>query len=555
MSSRPFETLIHGGRVLDGAGNPWRRADIGILDGRIATIGQLDPDNAANVIDATDRFVMPGFVDVHAHSDFSLTINRGAESQVAQGITTEVIGNCGFSAYPRMPATRGLMFDPDGVDGSWETVSDYFEVLGERPLGDNVVSLVGHGTIRHAVLGGENRAPTSNELRAMEAILADAMAGGAAGMSTGLDYVPGSFAETEELIALCRVISHYGGVYASHLRGYTSTLIDAVTEAIRLGEESGCAIQLSHMDVFGRANWGKAATVIELVNAARERGVDVTADMMAYPTAGAWWAPRAIFPEDVYAWRRPAREAVPELVRQLQDRGRREELRAVVEARRQQPKQGFHEELLIFSTWDDIYLNGVGDRSANADHIGRSIGAIARDQGIEPVDLYFELLLTEQADLSSTHIAINEDDYVDFCRQPWMMFGTDSIATTPEISGQPFNTIQAHPRHYANFVRVLANHVRDRGWLTLEDAVRKMASLPAARFGLSDRGQLVPGFAADLLVVDLPNVAEVATWIDPRQYPSGLDYVLVNGSVTVDHGRFTGSLAGRPLRMQLGSAA
>ncbi|MEO8511429.1 MAG: D-aminoacylase [Chloroflexota bacterium] len=555
MASRPFDTLIQGGRVLDGAGNPWRRADVGIIDGRITAIGRLDPESAESLIDANDRLVMPGFVDVHAHSDFSLTINRGAESQVAQGITTEVIGNCGFSAYPRIPATHGLLFDPEGVGGDWESVNDYLRVLDARPLGDNVVSLVGHGTIRHAAMGGDNRAPTPDELHAMENLLGEAMAGGAAGMSTGLDYVPGSFAETDELIALCRVISRYGGVYASHLRGYTSTLIDAVKEAIRLGEESGCAIQLSHMDVFGRANWGKAALVIELVNAARERGVDVTADMMAYPTAGAWWAPRAIFPDDVYAWRQPAREALPQLIRQLEDRGRRDELRRIVEARRQQAKQGFHEELLIFSTWDDIYLNGVADGSVNTGQVGRSIGAIGRDAGIEPVDLYFELLLTEQSDLSSTHIAINEEDYVNFCRQPWMMFGTDSIATTPELSGQPFNTIQAHPRHYANFVRVLANHVRDRGWLTIEDAVRKMASLPATRFGLTDRGLLVPGAAADVLVVDLPNVTEVATWIDPRQYPSGIDYVLVNGSVTVDHGRFTGSLAGRPLRMQFGSAA
>jgi N-acyl-D-aspartate/D-glutamate deacylase len=555
MSSRPFDSLIQGGRILDGAGNPWRRADVGILDGRIAAIGHLDADNAERLIDASDRLVMPGFVDVHAHSDFALTINPGAESQVGQGITTEVIGNCGFSAYPRIPATHGLMFDPEGVDGAWESAHDYFEVLRSRPLGDNVVSLIGHGTIRHAVLGGEQRAPTAAELGAMGEILSEAMASGAAGMSTGLDYVPGIYASTDELIALCRVIARYGGVYASHLRGYTSTLIDAVTEAIRLGEESGCAIQLSHMDVFGRSNWGKAAKVIELVNEARDRGVDVTADMMAYPTAGAWWAPRAIFPEDVYAWRKPAREALPELVRQLEDRQRRAELRGIVEARRQQPKQGFHEELLIFSTWDDIYLNGVANGSTNAPHIGRSIEAIARDAGIEPVDLYFDLLLSERADLSSTHIAINEDDYVDFCRQPWMMFGTDSIATTPEISGEPFNVIQAHPRHYANFVRVLANHVRDRGWLTVEEAVRKMSSLPAARVGLADRGLLVPGAAADILVVDLPNVAEVASWIDPRQYPSGLDYVLVNGSVTVDHGQFTGALAGRPLRMQLGSAA
>lgn len=553
--SNQFEVLIQRGRVLDGAGNPWRLADIGIRDGKIAVVGSIEPGSADSVIDATDRLVMPGFIDVHAHSDFALTINAGAESQVGQGITTEVIGNCGFSAYPRLPETRGLMFDPDGVDGDWTNADDYFAALNRQPLGDNVVSLVGHGTIRHAVLGGDQRTPNDQELRRMAGLLDEAMRSGAAGMSTGLDYVPGIFADTDELIALCQVIARYGGVYASHLRGYTSTIFEAVAEAIRLGEETGCAIQLSHMDIFGRSNWGNAAKVIELVNAARSRGVDITADMMAYPTAGAWWAPRAIFPEDVYAWRKPAREALPDLIRQLEDPQRRSELRSIVEERRAQEKSGFHEELLIFSTWADIYLAGVAPGSENVTKVGRSIGDLAMEAGMEPVDLYFELLLTERTDLSSTHIAINEDDYVAFAKEPWMMFGTDSIATRPDISGQPFNTIQAHPRHYANFVRVLTNHVRDRGWLTVEDAVRKMSSLPAARFGIAERGLLVPGAAADILVVDLPKLAEVATWIDPRQHPTGLDYVFVNGSVTVDHGRFTGQLAGRPLRMQLGSAA
>ena len=554
MTGTGFDLVIVGGRVVDGAGNPWRNADVGIRDGRIVAVGRIDP-GGAKVLDAKGRYVMPGFIDVHAHSDFSLTINPDAESQVGQGITTEVIGNCGFSAYPRMPKTHNLLFDPPGVDGDWGTPAEYFEVLGRRPLGDNVVSLLGHGTIRHAVIGGEDRAPTPDELDAMCQLLREAMASGTAGMSTGLDYVPGIYADVDELVALGRVIAEFGGTYASHLRGYTDTLEAAVAEAIEIGERSGCAIQLSHMDIFGRGNWGRSAMVIEMVEAARARGVDVTADMMSYPTAGAWWAPRALFPEDVYAWRTPSREAIPPLVAQLQDPARRAELREIVEQRRTMAKKGFHEELLIFSTWEDIYVNGVADGSPNAALVGRSIADVAAERGVEPVDLYFDLLLAEGSDLSSTHIAIGEEDYIAFCQAPWMMFGTDSIATNPEISDQPFNTIMAHPRHYANFVRILTNHVRDRGWLRLEDAVRKMCSLPARRFGVLDRGLIAPGMAADIVVVDLESAAEVATWIDPRQQPTGLDYVIVNGVVTVDHGQHTRSLAGRPLLMRDGVAA
>lgn len=555
MSREQFDLLIRNGRVVDGTGSPWIATDVGITDGNIHAIGRLGSATADREIDASGGFVLPGFVDVHAHSDFSMTINPGAESQVGQGITTEVIGNCGFSAYPRLPETHGLLFDPAGVDGDWSSPDEYFGTLARQPLGDNVVSLLGHGTIRHAVLGSAARAPSPDELARMCDLVRQAMEAGAAGMSTGLDYVPGIYAETEELIALSRVVGEYSGVYASHLRGYTNTLVDAVAEAIRIGREAGCAVQLSHVDVFGRANWGKAARIIEMVNEARMAGVDITADMMAYPTAGAWWAPRAIFPEDVYAWRQPARQALPPLVAQLRDLNRRRELRAIVEARRVQPKAGFHEELLIFSTWDDIYLNAVAAGSNRQEMVGQSFASIGRALGVDPVDAYFDFLVAEGPELSSTHIAISESDYVAFCQQPWMMFGTDSIATRIDLSGEPFNTIQAHPRHYANFVRVLTNHVRNRGWLTLEDAARKMSSLPARRFGLARRGLIATGYAADLVVFKLEDLSEEATWLDPRKHPAGLDFVVVNGVVTVDHGTVTGSLAGRPLRMRLGAAA
>jgi N-acyl-D-aspartate/D-glutamate deacylase len=554
MTGSRFDLIVRGGRVLDGAGNPWFPGDIAVHEGRIAAVGRLGSATADREIDATGRYVLPGFIDVHAHSDFALTIHPGAESQLGQGITTEVIGNCGFSAYPRGDRTRRLMFDPEGVDGDWGEPAEYFQALGSRPLGDNVVSLLGHGTIRHAAMTVQDRAPTADELEHMRKLVREAMESGAAGLSTGLDYEPGKHAATAELIELCRVVAEFGGVYASHLRGYTDTLEDAVREAVEIGEASGCAVHLSHMDVFGRENWGTAARIIAVVNEARDRGVDVTADMMAYPTAGSWWGPRAVFPADVYDWRIPARAAQAKVREQLLDPARRAELRARVEARRQQPKKGFDEELMMFSTWADIILTGTAPGSPRAGWIGHTLASLAEEQGIEPVDLYFDLLCQEGEHLSSTRISIDEDDYREFCVQPWMMFGTDSIATSIERSQEPFNTIMSHPRHFANFVRVLTYHVRDRGWLTLADAVRKMTSLPARRFGLVDRGLVAVGFAADLLVVDPDRLAEAATWLDSRQHPRGLDWVIVNGSVAVDHGIFTQQLAGRPLLMRHGAA-
>jgi N-acyl-D-aspartate/D-glutamate deacylase len=542
-----FDTLIVGGRLIDGSGSPWVRRDIGIRDGRIAALGSLRGREAGRVIDAADRYIAPGFVDVHAHSDFALTINRGAESQVGQGITTEVIGNCGFSAYPRLPETRGLMLDPKGVDGDWSTPAEYFEQLGARPTGTNVASLLGHSTIRQAVLGSDDRAPTRAELDRMKAFVREAMEAGAVGMSTGLDYLPGVHADADELVALAGVVAEFNGTYASHLRGYTGTLLAAVDEAIAIGERSGAAVQLSHMGVFGRKQWGSAARIVELVEGARERGVDVTADIMAYPTAGAWWAPRAIFTDAAYQWRLPAAEAMPALQARLKDPRQRAELRGEVERRRQEPKKGFHEELMTFDTWSDIYLDGVAAGSPRAAWTGRSIAELAAEQGVEPVDLYFSLIDQEGAGLSTIRISISEEDYRTFLAAPWVMFGTDSAATSLERNREPFNFIMAHPRHYANFVRVLTHFVRDQRWIRLEEAVRKMSALPALRFNLGDRGLIATGRAADLVVFDLAKVQEGATWLQPRAHPSGLDYVLVNGRIEVGDSGFTGDLAGKPL--------
>ena len=555
MINAQYDVLIRNACIFDGAANPWFLADIGIRDGVIADIGRLGNPEAKRKIDARGKWVTPGFIDVHAHSDFALTILPDARSQVGQGITTEVIGNCGYSAYPRTESTRRLMFDPAGVDGEWSSPTEYFVALGSNSLRNNVVSLVGHGTIRYAVLAEQNRAVTDTELEAMCALTREAMTAGAAGLSTGLDYDPGVFASTDELVALCRVVAEFGGVYASHLRGYTDTLLDAVAEAISIGRQSGCAVHLSHMDVFGRANWGNGQRVVDMVNAAREEGIDVTADMMSYPTAGSWWAPRAIFPADVYDWKSSARDAQKAIRQLLLDPDARAELRRRVEERRLSNKKGFDEELMMFSDWHDITLQGVGPDSIAERWVGADMETIAAEMGMQPVDAYFDLLVQEGEHLSTVRISVDLEEFRLFAVQPWMMFGTDSIATSVEHSYEPFNTIMAHPRHYANFVRILTSHVRDLGWLTLPEAIRKMTSLPARRFGVRQRGLVAVGFAADLVIIDPETLQEQATWLDPRQYPTGIEHVLVNGTQTLSGGAFTSDLGGIPLLMRTGETA
>lgn len=549
MVSASYDLIVGGGRLVDGTGNPWVRLDIGVRDGRIAALGRLDEAAAGSRIDATGKWVTPGFIDVHAHSDFGVTINRAARSQVGQGITTEVIGNCGFGAFPRCDATRNLLFDPPGVDGEWNTAEEYFAVLDREPIGDNVAPLLGLGTIRQLVMGDRPDPANPDELDRMRAEVTAAMRAGAFGVSTGLDYAPSSHATLDELAALCEVVAGYGGVYASHLRGYTDTAVESVTEAIEIGERSGVAVQLSHMNVFGRRNWGKVAEIIELVCAARARGVDVTADMMAYPTAGAWWAPRAIMPASHYDWAADQTAQLARLRGYLADESERAVLRRLIEQRRTMAKSGFHEELLIFSDWGDIYLAATATGSARAGRIGDSFAAIAKDEGANAVDVFLDALRDEGDDFSAVHIGISQDDADALMVQPWMMFGTDSIATSVDRWKEPHNTIQSHPRHYATYVRILAHFVRDRGLLTVEDAVRKMTSLAARRFRLAGRGVVEVGAWADLVVFDLDALDEQASWRTPRRHPSGLDAVIVNGVASIAAGAFTDHLGGRGLRL------
>lgn len=545
MTAKPYDLVIRRGSIIDGTGSPWSRSDVAVSDGKIVGVGHYQPDEALDSIDANGLLLTPGFIDAHTHGDFSLIANPAAQSQLLQGITSEVDGQCGYSAFPLLESSRGFIFEPKDMPIDWSSPSEYFNRLTLAKPALNTVFFVGHTIVRAAVAGRVDRKLTDNELDRMHAYVREAMEAGAIGLSTGLDYPPGGSADTEELVALCRTVAKYGGLYASHLRGYTRNFLNAVAEAIEIGQRSGVRVQMSHFGATGPGNAELTAQALELVDEARQDGVDVMIDVIPYGTGGAWWAPRAIFPEWAYDWRENNLEKVREL---LQDSETRSRLRKDVEARRTMTKQGFQQERLIFSDWKSVTLAEVAPSSRHTHLVGSNFSEIAETLGQEPVDAYFDLLVQEYPYFSTVCIARSAEAMKMMLQRPYTMIGSDSVATSPEKAKESFNVLQAHPRNYGCFPYFLANMVRDQKLLSWEDAIRRITSLPAQRFGLKGRGLIREGMWADLVVFDRDRIAAGSTWRQPRLLPQGILHVLVNGQLAIRDGKITESRAGQVTR-------
>lgn len=546
MGVTDYDVVITRGAVLDGAGNPWFRADIGVRDGKIARVGFLGNSSAKEKIDAKELVVAPGFIDVHTHSDFSLLVNPFPKNQLLQGVTTEIEGHCGYSAFPLVESSRGFLFEPEGMEIDWSTAHDYFEKLIQAKPGINTATFVGHTIIRAAVAGREDRKVTPDDLERMKTYLREAMEAGALGLSTGLDYPPGGSADVDELAALGEVVARYGGMYVSHVRGHTGNFVNAVAEAIEIGRRSGAPVQIAHFGAAGENSLQLTRQALQLVDQARDEGIDVMIDLIPYGTAGAWWAPRAIFPEWAYDWRKNNLDHVREL---LLDVGTRARLKADVEARRVMEKHGFEEEMLIFSDWGSIWLAEVKPDSPNAHLVGKDFIEIAKMLSKEPADAYFDLLVEELPFFSTVRTVADPTAVKEILQRPYTMFNSDTVATSPEVADAAFNVLQAHPRNYGTFPYVLGNLVREQGLLTWEDAIRRMASLPAQRFGFASRGLVREGMWADLAVFDPDEIAPGSTWRQPRLLPKGIHHVLVNGQFAVRDGKATGVQAGQVVRM------
>jgi N-acyl-D-amino-acid deacylase len=495
-----FDLLITNGRVMDGSGNPWFRADIGIAGGRIAAVGRLDRTKAARVIDAADRYVTPGFIDVHSHTGPALARDglRQAHPLLAQGVTT-------------------IVANPDG--GGPVDLAGQRAELERSGTGVNVMLLIGHGSVRSAVMGRVNRKPSEDEMGRMEDLVRAAMREGAYGLSSGLYYVPGSFAATEEVVALARVAGEVGGLYTSHIRDegtYNVGVVAAVQEVIRVAEEAGVIGIVTHMKALGPDAWGLSVACTTRIDQARARGVQVYADQYPYEASST----------SLVAALLPGQEGGREaLVKRIQDPALRPQLAATV--RENFRRRGGPASLVIAFYSPDRTLEG------------KSIADIAAGRGAAPEEAVLDLV--SRGDASIVSFNMSEADITHIMRQPYTMTSSDGDMV-PMGAGRP------HPRNNGAFARKLAVYVRDRGVVSLESAVRSATSLSATVFGLGDRGVIRPGAWADLAIFDLKEVRDHATYLDPHQLATGMSWVLVNGQVAVEEGKFTDALSGRVIR-------
>lgn len=531
-----FDVLIRNARVVDGTGSPWYRADVGVIGDRIAAIGQLGGRPARRVIDAADRVITPGFIDLMGTSTLPLlTEPRAAWSRLAQGITTVMVGEGGSEA-PQNPRTlgAGVELPRAGSPGSrgarrvtWRTFAEYFALLEEAGVPMNVVHNVGAAQVREVVMGVEDRAPSAQELERMKAHVAQAMRDGAVGLSTALIYPPGAYATTEELIALSTVAAAHGGVYFSHMRNESANLLTSIREVIRIAEEARIPAHIYHLKAAGQDNWPLIPQAIALIAEARARGLDITADIYPYIRNGIGLG-SFIHPRH-YA--RGDAAFVPTLA----DSTVRRALRAEIESTRDWENWYRH----VGSNWDNVLITGAGPK-VDTRFVGLSIREVARQRGIDDWTAFFDLVLNGPVDVAPQ--SMNEEQKHLALRAPFVANEVDSPLADPAT------TPSAHPRAFGAFPRLIAKYVREDNVLTLEQAEQRMTALPANILRLRDRGRLAPGLKADLLIFHPDSIQDRATFEKPLQYATGIDFMFVNGVALIDDGRRTTARAGRVLR-------
>ncbi|HIC55047.1 MAG TPA: D-aminoacylase [Gemmatimonadetes bacterium] len=519
--SSPYDVLITGGRVVDGTGNPWFLADVGIRDGRIAAVGRLAlaGADATRVIDATGLVVAPGFIDLHTHSDGALLRDGTAQSKVRQGVTLDITGESS-SQGPRDGLTGGG--GRGGVDADWTTFTGYFETLERQGISMNLISHVSYHQVRRVVKGFEESPATSAELDRMKQLTARSMEEGAWGLVTR--FTSGGPQHPEEVLELAKVVASYGGNYTSHhgSEGYEQE--KEIDFAIRVAEEAQIPVHLFHFKMRARENWGTIDRSIAQIEAARARGLDITANQYPYTAMFHGWS--AFFP----LW---VREGGGErFSERLRDESLRERIKSDPDFIAWAQEHGW---------WEGIVL-ARATRPEVQQYEGMRVVEIAAALGVaDPADVVIDLMAAEGGSISGVFHTMSEEDVRLIMRQPWVSVASDGSAINLEAAGVP------HPRNYGTVPRVLGHYVRDEGVLGLEDAVRKMTSLPAQVLGLADRGQVREGFVADIAVFDPARIAETNSFENPKSYAIGIPYVLVNGTLVIDDGEHTGARPGRVL--------
>jgi dihydroorotase/N-acyl-D-amino-acid deacylase len=531
--SQAFDLVITNGHIIDGTGSPWYSADLGIRNGHIAAIGNLSAATRKRTIDAAGKVVAPGFIDMLGQSELTILVDPRLPSKIFQGITSEITGE-GGSVAPLNDAI--IQADKSGYDyykltPDWRTLRQYFARLEKQGMGINLATYVGATQVRRMVLGDDDKQPTPEQLEQMKALVRDAMKDGAIGVSTALEYPPAPYAKTEELIALAAEARKVGGIYATHMRNEGSAVFEAIDETLRISREAQIPVEIWHIKVAGKDNWGEMPQIVAKINAARAAGADISADTYAYT---AWFNGFSAF---IPPWAHDGGTA--KLVERLKDPATRQRIRKEMLT----PSKDWDNEWQEIPGPDAVMIGAVQNPQLLPMQ-GKRLSEIARLWNKDPMDALFDFLIQDP----NSEVAVfgmSQPDVTLALQQPWVSIDNDSEGTSPEgLLGQA----HPHPRAYGTFPRILRKYVREDKALTLEDAIRKFSALPAQRMRLSDRGVLKAGMWADVVIFDPATVRDRATFDNPNQLSEGMEYVLVNGIAVIDQGKMTGALPGRVLR-------
>lgn len=528
---KEYDILISGGTVYDGLGNPGREIDIAVKGDKIFLLRKnLDKNKAAKVIEAKGMAVSPGFIDAHGHTDVGLMANPKAESQVRQGVTTEISGNCGYSPFPisddgfeEWQENTKAEFE---IDLNWRDIKGFFNRLKEKGTAMNYGTLLGHGALRGAVVGLDDKPPTEDQMNEMKKLVAENIKAGALGLSTGLEYAPGSFAKTEELIELCKIAAQHNGIYATHMRSEGNFLLESIDEAVEIARKANISLEISHFKTAYPANWPKLDEAFAKIEAAQKEGINILADR--YPYIAGATSLSLFFP----LWALQGK--TKDFIARLQDPALDSKIRAHVKT--EEEKLG---------SWDKVIISSVFTQK-NKNLEGMTILEAAANWGKQPYDFMRDLLIQEENRVGMVIFMDSEENLKRVLAHPLIVIGADATAVAPYgilARGKP------HPRYYGSFVRVLGKYAREDKIFTLSRAIQKMTSMTARKFRLLNRGQIADGYFADLVVFDPDKVIDCATWKDPHQYPKGIHHVLVNGQIVITQGEHTGMLPGKILSL------
>ncbi len=523
-----IDLIIRNAKVVDGTGSQWFDGDVAVAGGKIIAVGRLGELKGKEEIDAEGMVLSPGFIDIHSHSDFNLLDYPTNESRVLQGVTTELGGNCGLSPAPVLPdkvdyLKKYASFLSNTITYDWQSFGDFLRRIEEKGISTNFGGLVGHGTLRVAAMGFDNRKPEPHELELMQKLMREAMEDGAFGVSSGLIYSPGCYADTDELVEVAKAIAPYGGFYETHMRNEGAGILDSIRESIEVGRRAGVSVEIAHHKISGRNNWHQSPQTTELIAQARAEGLDITADQ--YPYIASATTLTSILPSWTFEG------GVDMMIERLQDPTTRAKVIEQIQASTARSGR----------RWSDLLVSAVGSE-ANKRYEGKTVEELGQMMGKDPIDAALDLIIEERAVVSEVSFGMCEEDVTTIMRHPLTMVGSDGAAMDIHSPGKP------HPRNYGTFARVLGKYVREDKVLRLEEAIRKMTSMPATRMRVFDRGLIRSGCWADLVLFDPDTICDTPTFTDPHQVVKGISHVWVNGVLVAQDGKHTGAKPGQVLR-------